>query len=146
MSLSSRFVGRSAHSLDEKGRLVVPSRYRERLGKSFMMTIGTPDRCLALYPLDAWEAFAKRLEEAPVKNERYRRNLRYIMQHTEEVTPDGQGRFLIPPVLRSYAGITRDVVSVGANTRVEIWAKDLLTADGPSSEDAEAFVTELGLY
>jgi MraZ protein len=141
-----RFTGSSEHALDIKGRLIVPARFRDRLGSGFIVTIAEPDACLALYPKPAWDAFCARLEEAPVKDQRYRRFVRHIFAHSDEVACDDQGRVLIAPALRDYAKIERDVVSIGANTRVEIWAKEMLAADVPSPEEAVAFTTELGLY
>jgi MraZ protein len=111
-----------------------------------VLTIAQPDPCLALYPAAAWERVCERLEEAPLKDQRYRRFMRHLFAHTEELSCDGQGRLLIPPALRSYAGIERECVSIGALTRVEIWAKERLGASQPSPEEAEAFTTELGLY
>ena len=141
-----RFTGRAEHALDDKGRLVVPARFRERLGGGFIVTIAQPDPCLALYPQATWEAFCTRLDDAPVKDERYRRFVRHLFAHTEEVTCDAQGRLVIPPALRAYAGIEREAVSIGSLTRIEIWAKDRLGAMAPPPEEAAAFTTELGLY
>jgi MraZ protein len=141
-----RFVGSVEHALDEKGRLVVPVRFRERLGGEFVVTIAQPDPCLALYPVATWDRVCERLEAAPVKDQRYRRFMRHLFAHTEEVSCDGQGRLLIPPSLRAYAGMERECVSIGSLTRVEIWAKERLGSLQPSAEEAEAFSTELGLY
>ncbi|HEY0798057.1 MAG TPA: division/cell wall cluster transcriptional repressor MraZ [Candidatus Baltobacteraceae bacterium] len=141
-----RFVGSAEHALDEKGRLVVPARFRERLGAEFVLTIAEPDPCLALYPASTWDRVCERLEAAPVKDQRYRRFMRHLFAHTEEVSCDGQGRLLIPPALRAYSGIERECVSIGSLTRVEIWAKERLGALRPSEDEAEAFATELGLY
>ena len=141
-----RFTGSVEHALDEKGRLIVPARFRERLGAGFVMTIALPDPCLALYPSVTWSAFCTRLEEAPRKDERFRRLVRHLFAHTEEVACDSQGRLLIPGALRAYAGIERDVRSVGALTRVEIWAAERYSIhDAPEGEVAE-FMADLGLY
>ncbi len=141
-----RFTGRAEHALDDKGRLVVPARFRERLGGAFVVTIAQPDLCLALYPLPTWHAFCERLEEAVVKDERYRRMVRHQFAHTDEVSCDAQGRLLLAPALRAYAGIERDAVSIGSLTRVEVWAKEKLPTYDASADDAAAFMTELGLY
>jgi len=141
-----RFTGRAEHALDDKGRLVVPARFRERLGAGFILTIAQPDPCLALYPLTTWEAICERLDAAPRKDERFRRSVRYLFAHTEEVTCDAQGRLSIPPALRAYAGIEKDAVSIGSLTRVEVWAKERLGKLTPSDDEAAAFATELGLY
>jgi MraZ protein len=124
----------------------VPARFRERLGARFVVTIAEPDPCLALYPLTTWEAFCERLDAAPVKDDRFRRFVRHLFAHTEEASLDGQGRLLIPPGLRAFAKIERETVSIGSNTRVEIWAKEGLAAAAPSRDETEAFTAELGLY
>ncbi len=124
----------------------MPARFRERLGGKFIVTIAQPDPCLALYPQATWEAYCERLDAAPVKDERYRRFVRHLFSHTDEASCDAQGRLLIPPVLRAYAGIERDTVSIGSLTRVEVWSPERLGATAPTPEDAAAFTTELGLY
>jgi MraZ protein len=141
-----RFTGRAEHALDEKGRLVVPARFRERLGSKFILTIAEPDPCLALYPHGTWEAFCERLDAAPVKDERFRRFVRHVFAHTEEVGCDTQGRLLIPAALRGYAAIERDAVTIGSLTRIEVWAPERLGALAPTPDEAAAFTTELGLY
>ncbi len=126
----------------------MPARFRERLGAGFFITIGEPDRCLALYPATIWEEFCARLEAAPVKDAGYRAFVRHLFAHTEELTCDSQGRMLIPPGLRAWAGIEKDIVSIGSLTRVEVWSKDRYVAASagsnlPNSHDLR---TELGLY
>ena len=141
-----RFTGSVEHALDDKGRLVVPARFRDRLGAGFILTIAPPDRCLALYPTITWEAYCSRLDAASLKDDRYRRFVRHLFAHTEEATCDQQGRLLIPPPLRTYAAIARDCVSIGAFTRVEIWAKERLGELTPDEDEAADFTRELGLY
>ncbi|HYL27868.1 MAG TPA: division/cell wall cluster transcriptional repressor MraZ, partial [Candidatus Nitrosotalea sp.] len=119
-----RFAGSEQHALDHKGRLIVPARFRERLGPQFVLTIAAPDPCLALYPMATWAEFCGRLEAVPKRDETYRRYVRYLFAHSEEVGCDSQGRVVVPALLRSYAGIERQVVSVGLLTRIEIWAKE----------------------
>jgi MraZ protein len=140
-----RFAGSEQHALDHKGRLIVPARFRERLGPQFVLTIAHPDPCLALYPTATWTEFCGRLESVSVKDERYRRYLRYIFAHSEEVGCDNQGRMLVPALLRQYAGIERQVVSVGLLTRIEIWAKERYAFETPPEGDVPRFVAELGL-
>ncbi len=141
-----RFTGSVEHALDDKGRLIVPARFRERLGAGFILTIAQPDPCLALYPAAAWAEFCGRLESAPRKDERYRRLVRHLFAHTEEVSCDSQGRLLIPSPLRTYAGMERDVVSIGSLTRVEVWAKEHLAAHAAPEGEVAEFMAELGLY
>jgi MraZ protein len=141
-----RFTGSVEHALDDKGRLVVPARFRERLGAGFFLTIAEPEPCLAMYPAVSWAEFCARLEAAPIKDGRYRRLVRHIFANTEEATCDSQGRLAIPAPLRSYADIKRDVVTVGSLTRVEIWAKEKYPERVQDADDFAKFVTELGLY
>jgi MraZ protein len=124
----------------------VPARFRERLGAKFILTIAQPDTCLALYPLATWETFCERLEAAPVKDERYRRFVRHLFAHTDEVACDAQGRVLLPAALRAYAAIERETVAIGSLTRVELWSKERLGSMTPTEDEAAAFTTELGLY
>ncbi len=124
----------------------MPARFRERLGAKFILTIAQPDPCLALYPLATWETFCERLEAAPVKDERYRRFVRHLFAHTDEVGCDAQGRVLLPAALRAYAAIERETVAIGSLTRVELWSKERLGSMTPTEDEAAAFTTELGLY
>ncbi len=124
----------------------MPARFRERLGAGFIVTIAPPDPCLALYPLATWEAFCARLEAAAVKDARFRTMVRHQFAHTDEVSCDAQGRLVLAPALRAYAGIERDAVSIGSLTRVEVWAKEKLPTYDASAGDVADFMTELGLY
>ncbi len=140
-----RFAGSEQHALDHKGRLIVPARFRERLGPQFVLTIAHPDPCLALYPTATWIEFCGRLEAIPVKDERYRRYVRYLFAHSEETGCDAQGRVVVPARLREYAAIERNVVSVGLLTRIEIWAKDRYDFQTPPEGEVPNFMSELGL-
>jgi MraZ protein len=140
-----RFAGSEQHALDHKGRLIVPARFRERLGPQFVLTIAPPDPCLALYPSATWVEACGRLESVSQKDEAYRRFLRYLFAHTEEVACDAQGRVVVPSLLRTYAGIERYVVSVGLLTRIEIWAKERYAFESPPEGDVPRFMAEFGL-
>ncbi len=141
-----RFAGSEQHALDDKGRLIVPARFRGRLGSNFVLTIAHPDPCLALYPSATWVEFCGRLESVPTKDERYRRYVRYLFAHSEEVSCDNQGRVVIPALQRGYAGIERQVVSVGFLTRVEIWAKERYVVEPPPPDDlSSSLMADLGL-
>ena len=140
------FTGFVEHSLDDKGRLVVPARFRERLGAGFFLTIAEPDPCLALYPAATWAEVCARLEAAPNKDARYRAFVRHLFANTEEVSVDSQGRLVLPASLRGYAGIDKDVVSIGSLTRVEIWAKDRYAKHTRERGELPDFAAELGLF
>jgi MraZ protein len=139
------FTGSVEHSLDEKGRLVVPARFRERLGAGFFLTIVPPEPCLALYPAPAWDAVCGKLEQAPVKDASYRNFVRYLFAHTEELSCDAQGRLMLPAALRAYANIEKDVLSVGTYTRVEIWARERFE-EQIRDAGVRDVATELGLF
>ena len=141
-----RFTGQAECALDDKGRLVVPVRFRERLGTGFFLTVARPDPCLALYPAATWRSYCDRLEDAAVKDARFRLYVRKLSASTEETQCDAQGRVLIPPKLRRYAGIEREVVAIGTLGRIELWAKDRLGDLEAADDDAADLATELGLY
>ena len=143
-----RFAGSEQHALDSKGRLIVPARFRDRLGDRFVLSIGQSDPCLAIYPVPTWVEISRRLESPPRKEDRekYRRFLRYIFAHTEEVASDNQGRVVIPARLRAYAGIERNVVSVGMLTRIEIWAEERYNVESVSGSEVADFMADLGMH
>lgn len=140
------FTGSVEHSLDDKGRLVVPARFRERLGAGFFLTVAQPDPCLALYPAVTWAEFCSKLERAPVKDASYRSFVRFIFAHTDELSCDAQGRLMIPAALRTYADIEKDVVSIGSLTRVEIWSREGYERQTREAAGIHDFATELGLF
>lgn len=140
-----RFAGSEEHALDDKARLIVPARFRERLGSRFILTIAHPDPALALYPSETWVEFCTRIEAVPKKDEQYRRFVRYLFAHTEEVSCDAQGRVVIPLLLRKYAGVERHVVSVGVLTRLEIWAKERYAIQTPPHDEVAGFMADFGL-
>jgi MraZ protein len=140
------FTGSADHSLDDKGRLVVPARFRERLGGGFFLTISDPDPCLALYAASTWSDVCTRIEAAPRKDAAYRAFVRHLFAHTEEVNCDAQGRLVIPSTLRSWAGIEKDVVSIGSLSRVEIWARERYERHLKDRGELPDFATELGLF
>ncbi len=124
----------------------MPARFRERLGAGFFLTIARPDPCLALYPAATWAELCVKLEAAPVKDGEYRSFVRFLFAHTDELSCDAQGRLLIAPALRAYAGIEKDVVSIGSLTRVEIWSRDRYEAHSRDAGAGRDFATELGLF
>jgi len=140
------FTGSVEHSLDDKGRLVVPARFRERLGAGFFLTIAEPEPCLALYPASTWAEFCARIEAAPVKDARYRSFVRHLFAHTEELSCDNQGRLVIPAALRAFAKIDKDVTSIGSLTRVEVWSREKYAKHADERDTEFDFATELGLF
>ena len=146
MSAFPKFTGQYEHSLDEKGRLTIPARFRARLGDHFVLTIAHPEPCLAMYPEATWSEFCSRVEAAPRKDAQYRSFVRHLFAHTEEISLDSAGRLLMPAALRDLASIKRDVVLVGTLTRVEIWPAEGWSEASQPPGNMSALMTELGLY
>ena len=115
------FLGRYAHSLDAKGRLAIPARFGEALAERLVLTRGI-DRCLALYPMAAWRPLAERVSALPLSDPNARHFRRMVFAEAVDLELDSQGRILVPPELRRYAGLEREVIVVGVNTSIEIWS------------------------
>lgn len=130
------FMGQYSHSIDDKGRLIIPARLREGLGMRFVVTKGF-DRCLYAYPLEEWERIAEQFLHVPSKKEA-RQLERIFIGSARELELDKQGRALVPQDLREFAGIDRDVVLVGILNKVEIWASDRFDESGDGDMDAMA--------
>ena len=114
------FMGEYNHTLDTKGRLIIPSKFRETLGEKFVVTKGL-DGCLFVYAGDDWNAFEQKLTSLPLINKEARQFARFFLAGAATVEVDKQGRILLPAHLREFAGLEKDVVVIGANTKAEIW-------------------------
>jgi len=123
------FRGATKVTLDSKGRLAMPTRYRERVlersNGRLVATVDRKDRCLLLYPLPEWEEIERKLMRLPTLNEVARRLQRLMVGHATDLDLDAHGRLLIPPTLREYAGLMRQAVLVGQGTRFELWDEAL---------------------
>jgi len=115
------FLGTHEPKLDDKGRLVLPAKFREQLAEGLVITKGQ-ERCLFAFPMAEFQKVTEALAEAPVTNRAVRDYSRVLFASASHEIPDKQGRITIPPSLRTYAGLERDCIVIGANTRVEIWA------------------------
>lgn len=115
------FMGEFQHSIDSKGRLIIPSRFRPELGEKFVLTKGL-DRCLFAYPWAEWTTLEKKLKALPFTKADARAFVRFFFSGAAECELDRQGRILIPSMLRDYARLEKDVVVIGVSTRVEIWS------------------------
>jgi MraZ protein len=114
------FLGTYTPRLDDKGRLILPAKFRPQFAPGLVMTRGQ-ERCLFLLPLDEFRRMHERLSTAPITSKQARDYLRVFLSGASDEQPDKQGRISIPPMLRRYAGLDRDVAVIGAGTRVEIW-------------------------
>lgn len=130
------FTGEYQHGVDEKGRMIVPAKFREVLGEMFMMTKGL-DNCLFVYPQTEWNTLENKLKNLPFTNKDARAFARFFFSGAVECEMDKQGRILINGNLREYAGILKDVVIIGVGTRIEIWAKE--TWEGYSMETEKSY-------
>jgi len=114
------FLGRYEHSIDVKGRLTIPAKFRGELASGVVVTKGM-DRCLFLFPTIEFEALATRIRELPITQEQVREFRRQMFADASAEIPDKQGRIIIPPYLREYAGIDNQVVITGLDAYIEIW-------------------------
>jgi len=117
------FLGRHQHNLDAKGRLAIPARFRDAFGEGLVLTRGI-DRCLALYPMEVWVALADKISALPMTDPDARAFRRMVFAEAVDLTLDGQGRILVPPELRSYAGLERETYVIGVHTSIEIWSPE----------------------
>ncbi|MEK9148364.1 MAG: division/cell wall cluster transcriptional repressor MraZ [Patescibacteria group bacterium] len=113
-------LGEYQHSIDEKGRMAIPAKFRKSLAGGVVVTKG-PDHCLYLYPLDEWNKLAEKLAHLPLGQADSRAFSRVMLAGASHAEIDTQGRILIPEYLRKYAGVTGQAVIVGLYTRAEIW-------------------------
>ena len=139
------FMGEYNHTIDAKGRLIVPSKFREQLGNEFVITKGL-DGCLFVYSNEEWENVQQSFREKSVASKDARKFMRFFFGGAATCEVDKQGRILIPNNLREYAGIDKDVVSVGVMSRVEIWSKDkwLENSDYDDMDEIAENMAELG--
>lgn len=117
------FMGEYNHTVDAKGRLIVPSKFRDQLGDEFVMTRGL-DGCIFVYSSEEWKNTAAKFCEAPQFSKNIRQFKRFFITGAVECQVDKQGRALIPPHLREHAGIEKEIVSAGVVNHIEIWSKD----------------------
>jgi MraZ protein len=119
----SLFIGEYRHSLDVKGRIIVPAKFRDGLGEKFVLTKGL-DGCLFAYSKEEWANFEEKIKTLPLTNKDARAFVRFFFAGAVECEIDKQGRTLISPMLREYAGLNKDLVIIGVSNRVEIWSQE----------------------
>ena len=116
------FIGEYEHSLDAKGRVIMPVKLRDDIGEKFIITKGL-DGCLFAYSQNEWTNFEEKLKSLPLTNKNARDFVRFFLSGAVECEIDKQGRFLIPANLREYATLEKDAIIIGVGTRIEIWNK-----------------------
>ena len=142
------FIGEYRHGLDAKGRVIVPVKFRDGLGDKFVLTTGL-DGCLFAYSKEEWANFENKIRTLPLTSKDARAFVRFFFSGAVECEIDKQGRTLIPPVLREYAELDKDLVIIGVSSRVEIWSQAKWDSYS-EAEDLEADVlaekmAELGI-
>lgn len=117
------FFGEYQNSMDGKGRMIMPAKFRDLLGERFYITKGL-DKCLFVYTEEEWIKFNEKVKALPMTDEGVRRFYRFFFGSASEMEPDGQGRVLIPASLRTYGGIKKELVTIGVSNRIEIWSRE----------------------
>ena len=136
------FIGEYQHSLDDKGRVTVPSKYRDQLGESFVLTKGL-DGCLFIYTQEEWRNFEQKLKNLPLTNMNARKFVRFFLSGAVECMTDKQGRILIPNALRVYSHIEKDIVFIGMSNRIEVWSLEDWQAYNDMDIDVEALASQM---
>lgn len=132
------FSGEYINTIDAKGRVVVPARFREELGDNFVLTRGV-DKCVFVYTKERFESMMEKFSGMPTISEQNRRMARFLVASSMPGEYDTQGRVLVPPHLREYAGLQKEIRTIGVVDRIEIWDKDAYAAYQAENFDGEAF-------
>ncbi len=142
------FIGEYSHTIDAKGRLSMPARFREMLGEQFIVTKGL-DQSLFVYPKDEWHILENKLKQLPLTNQNARAFVRFFFSGAAECELDQQGRIRIPVNLREHADLEKEVVVIGVGTRLEIWSQrvwsDYNKDDNLSYDEIAGKMQELGI-
>lgn len=128
------FMGQYNHTIDAKGRVIIPAKFRDKLGETFVITKGL-DECLYGYSQEDWDELAGKIAALPITNPSSRKFTRFFVGSAAECELDKQGRILVPAPLREYADLNKDVVLVGAAGKIEIWSRERYEAGTASYED-----------
>ncbi len=142
------FIGEYEHSVDAKGRAIMPAKLREDIGENFIVTKGL-DKCLFAYSKSEWANFEEKLKTLPLTNKNARDFVRFFLSGAIECEIDKQGRFLIPANLRTYAKLEKEIVIIGVGTRLEVWNKGdwekYSSEENISADDIAENMTMLGI-
>ena len=141
-------IGEYEHTLDVKGRLIMPAKLREDVGEKFIITKGL-DGCLFGFSINEWANFEEKLKSLPLTNKNARDFVRFFLSGAIECEIDKQGRFLVASNLREYASMEKEVVIIGVGTRIEFWSKDKWkkynSSDNISADELAENMTMLGI-
>ncbi len=134
-------MGEFNHSLDAKGRVIIPAKFRKGLGDYFVATRGL-DHCIFLYSLEEWKKLEEKLQKLPLTKADARAFSRFFLSGATECELDKQGRIIIPSNLRAYASLNKEVVVIGVANRVEIWSKETWEMYSKKAEDSFENIAE----
>jgi MraZ protein len=135
------FMGEFQHNIDTKGRIIVPSKFREELGATFVVTRGL-DQCLFAYPMTEWKILEEKLKKLPLTKRDARAFTRFFFSGAIECEIDKQGRINIPQTLRTYASLEKECVIIGVSNRIEIWSHSTWETYVTESEESFAEIAE----
>lgn len=138
------FLGEFAHTIDTKGRLTIPAKFRGLVATGLVVTRGF-DQNLMLYPMEEWEALAARIAQRPLADIDMRSFRRRVFSGAVDLVPDRQGRVIVPPYLREFAGIDKDVVIAGMFNYLEVWSSESWTTVRDSIEADTTSWADLGI-
>lgn len=139
-------MGKYQNSMDAKFRMIVPAKYREELGHKCVLTRGI-DKCLYIYPVSQWNRFMEKLSSLPTADPNARAFIRHFYASAVEAEIDKQGRMVLPQELREYAGIEKDLVTVGILDKIEVWSKEEWSKSENQTELAPAeFAQKMAEY
>lgn len=134
-------MGEYQHNIDIKGRMIVPAKFREGLGDSFVLTRGL-DNCLFVYPMDEWKVLEGKLKQLPLTKKDARQFTRFFFSGAVECEIDKQGRINIPATLRTYSKLEKECIVIGVSNRIEIWSKDVWEDYFEASEESFEDIAE----
>ena len=132
-------LGTHTPKLDDKGRIILPAKFRDELAAGVVVTRGQ-ERCLYVFSKSEFESVHEKIRQAPVTSEEARKYLRLFLSGASDDTPDKQGRVLVPQLLREYAGLSKELVIIGVGSRAEIW--DATSWQEYLSSNEEKFATQ----
>jgi len=135
------FLGQYDHSIDEKGRLIVPSKYRESLGNDFIITFGL-DTCLFVYPISEWKTISEKIKSFPLGKKDARAFSRILFSRALNCSMDNQGRINIAKYLKDYAQIKKEIKIIGVGDRIEIWSNEMWQKYFTGVEDSYEDIAE----
>lgn len=135
------FMGEYEHNIDDKGRMIIPAKFRDELGSTFVLTRGL-DQCIFGYPLEEWKILEGKLKSLPFTKKDARAFTRFFFSGATECQLDRQGRVNIAPTLRKYAQLEKECTIIGVSNRIEIWSKSLWEIYYSESEDSFGEIAE----